>query len=86
LSVASLQRSKHAMTQIRYCATAGKQHVTAATVTHATTEELLQTLFSIQSVPRLYLEPRQVPYLRHKISSWCLCVSMCIPPNDFLNA
>jgi hypothetical protein len=30
---------------IRCYATAGKQHVTAATVTHATIEELLETVF-----------------------------------------
>jgi hypothetical protein len=40
---------------------AGKQHVTAATVTHATTDELSEAVVSVGSVQRIYKESQLGP-------------------------
>jgi hypothetical protein len=61
-SVARLRHCKHAMTRFNRdpLLRSGrlKQHVTAATFTHVTIEELCEAVFCVRSVQRLYLENR----------------------------
>jgi hypothetical protein len=54
----SCLRQWYNLTGIHCLAVASKQHVTVATVTHATTEELLGAMFYVRSVQKLYLENR----------------------------
>jgi hypothetical protein len=42
------------------------KHVPLATNTHTTIEELLETVFSVQAVLKLYREAQQLPELRDR--------------------
>jgi hypothetical protein len=46
------------------------KHISSVTNTHATIEELLEAVFSLRSVPRLYKESAWWPMRRVSTNSW----------------